>query len=264
MASRDSAAHTLKVALGLCLVCAVVVSTASVSLRDAQQANRLRDKQANILRAAGLYVEGRPVREQFAAIEQRLVDLRDGSYVDSAAAGMDPASWDGLAAARSGDDRLSTPLAALGVDDIARLGRREHYATVYLARDADGRISRLVLPVRGYGLWSTLLGFVALDADGQTLAGIGFYEHKETPGLGGEVDNPAWRALWPGKRILDDDGQLAIAVMKGAAIPGHPHHIDGLAGATLTTRGVHNLVRFWLGRQGFGPYLDRLRQGELQ
>ena len=100
--------------------------------------------------------------------------------------------------------------------------------------------------------------FIALERDLDTISGLRFYQHAETPGLGGEIDNPRWIASWEGKELYDDDGALAIEVLKGQAPAGYDHQIDGLSGATLTTRGVHNLVRFWMGDDGFGPFLDQL------
>ena len=134
-----------------------------------------------------------------------------------------------------------------------------------MVRDADNNLEKVILPVHGYGLWSTLYGFVALESDLNTIAGLGFYEHGETPGLGGEVDNPRWKALWEGKQAYRE-GNVAISVIKGAVNPQASTaawQVDGLSGATLTSKGVNNLVRFWLGQDGFAPFLSNLRQGEV-
>ena len=110
------------------------------------------------------------------------------------------------------------------------------------------------MPVRGKGLWSTLKGFVSVSADDFTTRGITFYSHGETPGLGGEVDNPAWKAQWStAKKTLDADGQVILSVTKSGAAG--PNDIDGLAGATITTQGVDKLIKYWLGNDGFGTYL---------
>ena len=96
------------------------------------------------------------------------------------------------------------------------------------------------------------------------MAGIGFYEHTETPGLGGEVDNPKWKASWVGKSAYDGD-VLALEVIKGkvdTSRDGAEYQIDGLAGATLTTRGVDNLIKYWLGDQGFKSFIENLKTGE--
>jgi Na+-transporting NADH:ubiquinone oxidoreductase subunit C len=149
------------------------------------------------------------------------------------------------------------------MNDFASVGRRAKYAPVFrVKREGGNGIEAVILPVHGYGLWSTLYGFLALDLDLNTIRGLTFYEHGETPGLGGEVDNPRWKHLWVGKKAFDENGDLRIAVIKGQVNPSAPaakYEVDGISGATLTSRGVSNLIRFWLGDEGFGPYLDRLR-----
>ena len=250
--NKDSVVGTLTVALLVCLVCGIVVATAAVGLRPTQEKNRLLDKQMNILQAAGLYEPGMDVDAAFDRIERRFVDLDSGEYVDM------PASYDQRKAAK--DPQASTTLS--GAEDIASIRRRPNVAEVFLSKDDNGDVKTVILPISGYGLWSTLHGFIALESDINTVTGLGFYEHAETPGLGGEVDNPRWKALWPGKELFDDSGELAIEVVKGTVdsnASGAEHKVDGLAGATLTTKGIDNLVRFWLGEKGFGPYIDRLR-----
>ena len=256
MADNDSVKKTLLVTLVLCVVCAVVVSAAAVLLRPQQAANQALSRKENILAAAGLLQPGIGVEQQFERVETRLVDLDAGRFTEA----LDAQSYDQRKASR--DPALSTPVPQ--ERDIAKIQRRPRYAQVYLVRDGDGNLSRIVLPIKGYGLWSTLHGFIALEGDLNTVAGLGFYEHAETPGLGGEVDNPGWKALWPGKRVYDADGKVVLRVIKGKADPGRPeaiHQVDGLSGATLTSRGVDNLIHYWLGEQGFAPFLANLRAG---
>ncbi len=254
--STDSTARTFTVALVLCLVCSVVVSTAAVKLRPQQQANKANDKRRNILEVAGLFQEGADVDELFRQIDTRVVELASGNYTDS----INADSYEQRDAAR--DPQRSHAIAA--ADDIARIGRRADFASVYLVKDHRGNTNRVILPVHGYGLWSTLYGFLALDADGSTIYGLKFYDHAETPGLGGEVDNPRWRSQWRGKLALDDSGVPRIEVVRGRVNESKAdstYQVDGLAGATLTGTGVTNLLRYWLGTQGFGPYLQKLKQG---
>ena len=254
---KESVARTLTVALLVCLVCSVVVSAAAVALKPVQTTNRLQDKQRNILQIAGLYDESRSIEEQFSQITPRLVDLRTGEFSDA----QDPLTFDQQKASKDPD--MSQQLT--GEQDIASIRRRADYSTVYVVENTDGSIKTLILPIHGYGLWSTLYGFMALESDLQTVVGLGFYQHAETPGLGGEVDNPNWKAQWQGKGVYDESGDVDISVIKGSVDPNSPkaeHQIDGLAGATLTSRGVESLVRFWLGEDGFGPFLDHLRAGE--
>ncbi len=256
MSSNDSIKKTLIVALSLCVVCSVIVSTAAVVLKPAQEANQALDRKRNILAAAGMLDESRSVDEQFAEMTTRVVDLRTGKFTDA----VEPERYNARKAAKD----ASTSDALSAEEDIAKIFRREHYAVVYLAEDQQGGIDKIILPIRGYGLWGTLYGFLALEGDATTVAGIGFYEHKETPGLGGEVDNPRWKAQWEGKQAYDD-GELAISVIKGTVDPSArnaQYQVDGLAGSTLTTRGVSNLVRFWLSQDGFAPFLNNLKSGE--
>ena len=251
---NESVGKTLLVAFLACVVCGVVVATAAVSLRPVQNENKLIDKRMNILLAAGMYDASQDVNEQFKSIERKFVDIDSGDYVEM------PESYDQRTAAKdpAQSERLS------GDVDIAGIKNQAEVAEVYLARGDNGELSRIILPVHGYGLWSTLYGFLALEPDANTVAGLGFYEHGETPGLGGEVDNPKWKALWEGKKLYGDQGEVEIQVIKGTVesnTPNAEHKVDGLAGATLTSKGVSNLLRFWVGENGFGPSLKRMRQG---
>lgn len=252
---NDSKAKTIGIALTLCLVCSVAVSAAAVALKPVQEQNKLLDKKKNILQIGGLLKEGQSVEEAFKQVEPKVVDLATGEYVGN----IDPNTFDARAAAA--DPKQTVVLSR--EDDIASIKRRAKYATVYLVKDPQGQLQKIILPIHGYGLWSTLYGFIALKADANTVVGLGFYEHAETPGLGGEVDNPAWKAKWPGKQVFDADGRVALSVVKGTAQDGPkaPYQVDGLSGATLTSRGVNNLVHFWMGRDGFGPYLQKIHNG---
>jgi Na+-transporting NADH:ubiquinone oxidoreductase subunit C len=261
---RDSIVNVLAVAFTVCLVCSILVSVAAVALKPVQRVNRELDQKQNVLIAAGVLAEGettdaegRSIEELFAEFDTRVVDLRTGEYTDA----VDPATYDQLKAARA--EALSEPLPS--EEDPATLKRLEHYGVVYLKRDDAGAVETVVLPVRGYGLWGTLYGYLALDSDFETVAGIGFYQHQETPGLGGEVENPRWKAQWPGVELFGPEGQPAVELVKGKAPEGSPareHQVDALSGATMTSRGVQNLVNFWVGERGYGPYLKQMRAGE--
>ncbi|MEM9050079.1 MAG: Na(+)-translocating NADH-quinone reductase subunit C [Pseudomonadota bacterium] len=249
----DSVPKTIFVAVSLCFVASMVVSAAAVALRPTQEVNALKDKQINILQVAGIYDPDQDVVAAFAAFEPHVLELETGRFTDQ----FDPASFDDRAAAE--DPATSVALQ----DDPAGIIRQGKYVTIYLLRDAEGAIDKVILPVHGYGLWSTLYGFIALEENGNDIFGLQFYEHAETPGLGAEVDNPRWTALWKGKKLADDRGDLQISVSKTVPPAGAAYHIDALAGATLTTVGVHNLVQFWMGETGYQPFLENLRAGSL-
>ena len=252
--SNDDPRKIVVVAVVLCLVCSVVVSAAAISLRPLQEANKLQEKRRNILQVAGLMQPGADVDELFEQIDARIVDLRTGSLSDE----VDPAVFDEREAVR--DPELSMVIPP--EQDIASIRRKSHFATVYLVKDEAGEVATVIIPVHGYGLWSTLYGYLAVKPDGRQVVGLQFYEHAETPGLGGEVDNPVWRAKWPDKLLYDEEGNVRVEVVKGAASTGPDgvYQVDGLAGATLTSVGVSNLMRYWAGENGFGPFLKNLEQ----
>ena len=255
-ANNDTIGKTLLVTILLCVICSVVVSSAAVIFKPRQIANKELDRKSNILAAAGIVDPGKSVDELFAQITTRYVDLETGKFVDM------PATYDETKAAKDPQQsiRLSREDDQAGIKVVARV------QPVYLVEADDGSVAKVILPVHGKGLWSTLYGFLALEGDLNTVVGLGFYSHAETPGLGGEVDNPAWKALWPGKAVYGEDRtHPMIHLVKGsvdASTPGAEHKVDGLSGATLTSNGVTNLVQFWMGENGYAPFLNNLRAGE--
>jgi Na+-transporting NADH:ubiquinone oxidoreductase subunit C len=230
-------------------VCAIIVSFASVQLRPLQQANKNKDIQSNILAAAGIdKVEN--VLETFdAKIEARVVNMTTGEFVDT-----DPTIFDFEKSKY--DAALSVSLQEKGVKDIAGIQRVTKESPVYISKKEDGSVDAIILPIQGYGLWGLMYGFISLESDGETVKGIIFYKHNETPGLGGEIQNPQWTATWEGK-------ELPIQIVKGTA-GNDEHKIDGLSGATLTSNGVDHAVDFWTGENGFGPFLAKVRKGALK
>lgn len=251
----ETPGRTFAVAAAVCVVCSLAVSTTAVLLRPLREAHLARERNASILAVLSTIPGLRAAVGSIDAadLEARVIDLETGATVPD----VDPADWDPLAAAADPQASVSLPSRR----DLAGLGRRERWATVYALRDdeSEGDGLRLVLlPVRGSGFQSMLYGYLALDADLDTVLGLSFYEHGETPGLGSLITDPAWLLQWHGKRARDDAGALQLGVAMGPAEPGDPHQVDGLSGATWTGDGVTNLLRFWLGDDGYGPFLERL------
>ncbi len=266
---NDSLEKTIAIAVSLCLVCAVLVSFAAVALKPLQVNNKEEDMKRNILDVAGLLEEGADINSAFAEkIEAKIVDLETGDYVEN----INANEYDQRKAAKDPAQSVAIPKEK----DIAHIRVKAKYAKVFLVKEA-GAIKSIILPMHGYGLWSTLYGFLSLDPDGQTVQSINFYDQAETPGLGGEVVNPNWRALWKGKKVYAetdqpssekgliteaDVGEPALSLIKGVVDntkPGSQYQVDGLAGATLTSTGVTNLVRYWMSNEGFAPYLKKVR-----
>ncbi|MCF0233392.1 MAG: Na(+)-translocating NADH-quinone reductase subunit C [Thermoguttaceae bacterium] len=260
MSNKESISKTFAVATGVCVVCAVVVSFASVSLKPLQEQNKLLDKQKNILKASGVLTVSGALAPAASAEEEApagpaatpteigaafseaatlVVELETGAIVADA----DPAAVEA--------DKTNF-VALAKTDDVASIKTAPKLAIVYAFRDENGAFSRVVLPIKGTGLWSTMHGFISLEADLRTIAQIVFYDHGETPGLGGEISNPAWTSKWVGKLAYDDAG-ATVRVVKGAAR--NELEVDGISGATLTGNGVGATLEFWLGAKGFGPFL---------
>lgn len=251
---QETVLRTLLVALLVSLVGSSLVASATVLLKPRQIANAVLEQRRNILEVAGLLGSGGDIDELFERVEPRIVDLETGTYVED----VDPQAFDPAEAAK--DPKLS--IAIPPAIDVARVGRRAKRALVYLVR-RDGEVGKIILPVSGYGLWALMHGFVALEADGNTIANITFYSHGETPGLGDFIVKPGWRALWRGKRVFDESGEIQIAVVKVRASADElaDYHVDGISGATLTGNGVTNLMQYWLGDHGYGPYLRNIQGG---
>jgi|TARA_B110000444_G_scaffold34565_1_gene29945 Na+-transporting NADH:ubiquinone oxidoreductase subunit C len=252
---NDSVLKTLGVAFAICMVCSLIVSFAAVSLRDLQKENAANNKSIKILQAAKMYDNTIDVKSQFQKLEMRYVDFDTGkvlkSYKD-----FKIEEYDQIKATR--DSTLSTALSAS--DDIAIIKNRENVGKFFIVRDEQNNIDKLILPIRGYGLWGTLFGYVAIEEDFNTVAGLEFYEHKETPGLGAEVDNPRWKALWPGKKIYKDN-EVQLSVIKGKVQSddiNSNYKVDGLSGATLTSRGVTNMITYWFGDSGYSKLFKEL------
>ena len=245
----DGIVKTVIVATALCFVCSMVVSFAAVNLKSIQEVNKAIDKQKNILQVAGVYHEGIDVNKTFSSFQPLVVDLNSGKFTDK----FDPSIFDDKKAAQD-------PLLSISLEnDPASIGRRTNYATIYLLKKDDGSLDKVILPIHGYGLWSTLYGFIALEDNLNDIFGLQFYQHAETPGLGAEVDNPKWKSQWKGKKLNNENGELMIQVAKTQKYK--DHHIDALAGATLTSNGVDNLVKFWMGKDGFQKFLNNLKNG---
>jgi Na+-transporting NADH:ubiquinone oxidoreductase subunit C len=261
MASNDTLKNIIGIALVVCFVCAVLVSSATVILKPKQEQNKRLDKRKNVLQAADLMPEdgSGDIEAIFnEKVEPVLIDLNSGEELpkDKMTGKLDPVQYN--LKKLSMDPETSDVLAP--ENDPAGIKRKGHYSLLYKVKDGD-KVSMIVLPIYGQGLWSTLYGFIAIDRDLETVHGITFYEHGETPGLGGEVDNPKWKASWKGKKLYNDSGDFKLKVFKqGLANPKSPTDVDGLSGATITTRGVNNLVNFWFGSNGFGPYLEKLKK----
>ncbi len=251
---NDSPLKAVIVTLAVCLVASILVAGSAVLLKPAQEANKERERLARIGEISALLpgVEEAIRMGDSIRLEARVVDLATGRYLRS----IDPADFDQRRAAKDPGQSVAIPPKR----DLAQIGRRAAFAVVYLVRDEE-RLRAVILPVHGRGFGSMLYGYLGLSGDLSTVIGLSFYEHGETPGLGALIDDPQWRSLWQGKKVWLGAGIPGIGVAEGPVEPGSPeadYLVDGLTGATWTSRGVTNLLRFWLGEDGFGVYLRNI------
>ncbi|MFQ6549647.1 NADH:ubiquinone reductase (Na(+)-transporting) subunit C [Aestuariibius sp. 2305UL40-4] len=252
--NKDDRLRVFAVAITVALVCAIVVSVSSVLLRPYQEAHLEAERQARMDAMLDALPGMREIMEEAGvdSLSTRIVDLETGIFDPD----IDPASFDQQTAGN--DPNRSVPIPP--EQDVAELRTRARHAPVHFL-DRDGELLLVVLPVSGTGYQSTIRAMLALEADLNTIAALTITDQEETPGLGARIEDPVWLAQWPGKEIADETGQIEISVVRGQA--SGPHQVDGLTGATRSSNGVGNMLRYWLGDHGFGPFLDRLAEEGL-
>ncbi|MBB02628.1 MAG: Na(+)-translocating NADH-quinone reductase subunit C [Rubinisphaera brasiliensis] len=268
MFQRDTIGGTFAIAAVLCVVCSVVVSATAVGLRPIKNKNEKLSFQREVLTVAGLYNkdENKPgeIPELFKSVDPVLVNIDDAKVADTDKVSVD--TFDLKAVSVDPDTSMDIPDPM----NLAGINRREKYTMVYIVKKDDGSLDQIILPVRGKGLWSTMWGLLSLDSDGETVRGLTFYQDGETPGLGGEINNPKWKATWSNpecpKVLYDEKGNVAISFVKGAVTcdtENSEHKFEALAGATITTRGVENMLKYWMGDHGYGPLLEKVKEGQF-
>ncbi|MBK7103776.1 MAG: Na(+)-translocating NADH-quinone reductase subunit C [Ignavibacteriae bacterium] len=260
--SSDSTKKTIGVALGVCLACSVFVSSATVALDSIQKQNKKLDKMKNILQAGNLSFNEKNAEEVFKdKIVSIIIDLENGSVIDKSqySPELNPDVFNIKTLSES--KKFGTDI--LPDKDLGNIKKRPNFMLGYEVVNENQVIEKYILPIFGKGLWSTMYGFLALNKDLKTVEGITFYEHGETPGLGGEIDNQSWKASWKGKQLFDQNGSQILEILKGKVDPNDSNknsQIDGLSGATLTTRGVDNTIKYWMGNDGYAKFLENLRK----
>jgi len=211
---------TIVFATVLCLVCSVLLTAASTGLNAFQQENARVDRQKNILQAVGVVAAGRTypadeIKALYRSAIQCISINAEGQVLSAEAA----------------------PQGAL---------------PLYLYRQ-DEQVQAYVVPVDSRGLWGRIYGYLALATDGSTVTGFSVYQHAETPGLGGEIENQWFQRNFVGKRIVDTAGDfVSIKIAKGAVKNVirqdlQPNYVDGISGATLTgkflTEGLQGILQ---------------------
>jgi len=253
--NKETFGKTVGFVFAVCLVCALLVSFSAVQLKPLQVKNKLLDQQTKILEAANLLSDTDGSAKSIEAtfnqfVEAKMIDLDSGDFIEG-----NPELFDERRNSRDAS-KSDKP-----ENDIAGINRRSHDAVVYLVRNDAGKVETVVLPIVGAGLWNLMFGYVGLENDLNTVRSVVYSDHQETPGLGAEVMNPKWKALWPGKKIYNDNGEVKANLVKGGAKAGDIHGVDALSGATLTSNGVTRTLQFWFGKEGYAPFIAKYRAG---
>ncbi len=251
-----STGYTFGFAIAVCVVCSVSVASLSLGLRERQEANRRRDVQGNILVALGVKGEdgsplwGEAIDEAWSRrVAFRAVDPQ-GKVLDASTGDVD------------GDGDLDGDDAKLAWEQVKGTDRAPAVLGVYVRKDGDAD-GAYAIPLYGQGLWGPLSGYLALDPHATEVTGVTFFAPKETPGLGAEIMQPKFKDQWVGKKVVDASGATTtIRVVKGHAenlCPDRVEHcVDGVSGATITSRGVDAMVEQAL--RWYDPYLKQLRR----
>jgi len=268
--NKDSPINTAIVAGSLCLVCALIVSTAASSLKKIQDNNIRIDRMKNLLAVTQFPEESMASSEMIKStfednFKRIIIDMETGEEAaEECLAAMQAigkkwetkadliANYDQYLASKTKREEVAVKIEG---DDPAVIKYREKYSFVYVRKNSDNSPMTYVFPVRGYGLWSMMHGYLAVKPDFQTVEGLVFYDQAETPGLGGEVKSQRFKDAWPGKQLYADNGDVQIRMIKNA--PQDDHSIDALSGATITSNGVTYAMDYWMGPEGFKPYIDR-------
>jgi len=246
---NDDPVKIVGMAFAVALGCAVVVSSAAIMLEPRQTAHL---EAARAARMAAMLETLPGMAEVLAetgadSLSTYLVDLASGRIVP----GADAENYDMAAVAADPETMVEIPPAL----DVAGLRQRAPFAPVHIL-ERNGDVELVVLPVTGTGYQSRISALLALQSDLTTVAALTITGQGETAGLGARIEDPAWQALWPGHEVFNDNGEIVIAVVRGQA--SGPYEVDGISGATRTGNGVTNMLRYWLGEHGFGPFLQRL------
>ncbi|MBY6082767.1 MULTISPECIES: Na(+)-translocating NADH-quinone reductase subunit C [Ruegeria] len=255
--NRD-ALRSLLVLVGVALVCSILVSVSTITLRPIQERNEAVQRYRNVVSLTGLVAPGADddtILEVVAQLDARVVDLDTGEF----ASDLEPGDIDARSAVNDPDRSTAIPAEA----DTARLGRRPNHEVVYLVWQ-DQTLSRIIFPISGQGMWSTIYGFIALEDDLNTIAAVSFYEQAETAGLGDQIEDPDWQDQWQGRKMYGPNGEVRFRVAGGVVSPSSAaaaYEVDGLTGATITGTGVTNLADYWFGPHGYGPFLKQIGVG---
>ena len=226
--------------LTITIVSSFFLSLASEGFKEMKKKNVEIDKKKNILSAIGVAIDNftvDDVDEYFKSnIDSLIIDI-DGLIVDNI----------------SIEDLNEVENKSTG--EVRYFYENKEFLPLYV----ETQENVIIMPISGKGLWSSLFGYFALDADNySTVKGITFYAHAETPGLGAEISKKWFQDNFVNKEIYEKNNLKSIAVAKGKADENSKYEVDGISGATITSNGVTTLLSRDLKR--YEPYFYKNRR----
>ncbi len=233
--------YSLFFAAVVTIVCSLILASAATLLKTKQLENVALDKRKNILMAFGFDVAGK----DGSSINQLFEDKIKPQAIDSEGneiAGLNAKEVEDLNAEE--EQKKADPKA--------------RQLPIFVLNDKKGNVEAFTIPIQGKGLWSTLYGYLSLEKDANTVRGITYYKHGETPGLGAEVENADWQSQFKQDKKIYEKGKLvSIAVVKGKDTTKDPHAVNSISGATITSNGVTKMLEANL--KVYAPYFEKKR-----
>ena len=212
----------------VCVACSLLLSGTAALLRKRQDFNVEMDRKVNVLKAFGVEVTNTKGK-RIISDEEALATFTD-HISEIVIEGETGRVLEGITS------------ADLTSDERKQKSKRPLYLWT-----ENGEVTRYAFPISGYGLWSTVYGYMALKDDLATIIGVTFYRHGETPGLGGEVSQPWFTEQFAGKKVWAGGALLPFEVVKGGVPAKYPagcdHCVDGISAATITSNGVTDFIR---------------------
>ena len=232
--NKQSNVYTLIYIIVLVLVVGAALAFTAISLKPLQQANADADKMRQIL--ASVRLEARAGKDVVKSYERYITS----SFI-----------------VNSEGQRVEGDAFAVDVAAQVKRPEAERLLPVYVCTMDDDDI-KYILPMYGAGLWGPIWGYISLDSDATTVYGAYFAHQGETPGLGAEIEKPAFRDQFINKVLFKDDRFLSIAVVKAGQRPaGDEDYVDGISGGTITSKGVGAMLDDCL--KPYGAFLSNLR-----
>ena len=218
---QQSRIYILAYSAILTIICGGLLAFASEALKEKQQANIEMEKKSNILSCVMNLKEGDDIEKLYSTkVQSYIIDY-------------------------NGNKRTDMGINDIKIEKEYKKKHTERLLPIYEFKNTEGTLEYIVIPVYGYGLWNNIWGYVALKSDCNTIQGIKFQHAGETPGLGARIESEEIQNRFKNKTLFEADELISVMMQKGENqdYSKDPHKVDGMSGATLTAKGVNNMLK---------------------